>query len=267
MTKEERVSYNSKRCSPNKLLEFRGAVAVPAKDRYGKDYTRIDLVFNENIDIKIFNPVISVRDKEIMATRLAFLCDALRLDFNDIPPCKGGWVEFVKEFCDLVRPRKYSMIYAKLTITEEGWIELGEGRCFSVRPDMEYTDSDTRFLEDVDVRYPDTHIEPEFLPDRELPIQKAVEPVVEVPKAPEEPPREKDWLDILDEQKAAQGDAIEEKPKKPAWVEEEVKAHAAKPKTRSRAKKTDTPQILVDPLLTYRQRHPEADEPPIDLPY
>lgn len=155
---QDRRERNRPRCSENQWLEFRGIVSVASQDRNGVDYTRLDIRFNESIDIKLFDPKKSIRERSIQSVKLSSLCEAIGLDFNDVPPCKGGWEEFVTEVCSLVNTKKYSMVYAKLTVGEAGWIELGEGRCFSTKPDLEYTDADVRYLDNVDVKSPGTAI-------------------------------------------------------------------------------------------------------------
>lgn len=167
MTAEERIAKNSERCSANKYLEFKGAVRVDAKDRWGNDYSRLDLLFSDYIDIKLFSPAKSNRDRGLQSIKLTCLAASLGRDFMDIPACQGGWEEFVEEVCSLINPKKGNMIYAKVTVNESGWIELGEGKCFSVDPDMEYTDADMRFLTDVAIKAPNTSIGHHNLPYQE----------------------------------------------------------------------------------------------------
>lgn len=146
MDQETRRVYNSKNCSANARLEFRGSVIVDSKTRDGKDYVCLDLVFSENVKIRLFNPEKSIRDRSIMSVLLSSLFEALGDDFSDVPPCRGGYHEFLSEVTETMNRRKYTMLYAKLTVNESGYIIMGEGRCFSTQPDLEYTDADLHFL-------------------------------------------------------------------------------------------------------------------------
>lgn len=179
MDQEQRRLYNSKNCSANVRLEFRGSVIVDSKSRDGKDYVCLDLVFSENVKIRLFNPEKSIRDRSIMSVLLSSLFEALGDDFGDIPPCRGGFFEFLSEVTETMNRRKYTMLYAKLTVNEAGYIICGEGRSFSKNPDLEYTDSDLHFLtvdEPVKSR-PQEDFMPEF---EDISFEVVEEPTQEV---------------------------------------------------------------------------------------
>lgn len=151
MTTEDRIKKNSARCGANKLLEFRGAVAVDALDGRGNDVTYLDLRFagpgTGPVELRMRSPEKSYKARAVQANELGCLMEAFNLDFNDIPPCRGGWEEFVQVVVEMLQPKKLESVYAKLTVNDRGFIVPGEGRCFSKNPDMEYTDADMRFLD------------------------------------------------------------------------------------------------------------------------
>lgn len=170
MSSDDRIVKNSARCRPNKLLEFRGAVAVDSVDRQGYDVTYLDLRFagpSDRIDIRLKSPQKSYKMREIQANELGCLMEALSLSFGDIPPARGGWEEMVELVIAALAPHKLESLYAKLTVNEQGYIVLGEGKCFSTAPDMEYTDQDLRFLRLDAIEEPTDH---EPLTDEDLPF-------------------------------------------------------------------------------------------------
>lgn len=146
MSIDERLEKNSSRCGANVLLEFKSAVAVDAVDRRGDDITYLDLRFSGHIDLRLKSPMRSYKARSVQANELGCLFAALGLDFNDVPPCPGGWEEFVPEIVAALAPKRLESLYAKLTVNEHGYIVPGEGKCFSQVPDMEYSDQDLRFL-------------------------------------------------------------------------------------------------------------------------
>lgn len=262
---EDRISKNAPKCGANVQLTFKGVVPVAAKYQNGTDYTRLDLLFSDDISIKVFDPRRSPRDKTTMMTRLAYLADALNEDVRDIPPCKGGWEEFVTEVVNLIHHKKGMTVFAKITLNEAGWIEPGEGKCFSKVPDMEFTDADTRFLPDVEVIAPRTHIGFENLPGQtkdpwgslpELPGAKPKPPSPEklaelwpevvkpAPTPSQEPAEDKsraeedqEWLDAG----KAFVEAHREEPEKKPEPTAETKPKARKPRTKKGAQTMPSP--------------------------
>lgn len=139
---------NKQLAHPNRELVFRGAIEVPFIS-HGKDGLYLKVLFSDGVAIREFNPDLSVRRRSLLATRWGYLCEALGLDFNDIPFCHD-WEQFVATFIDFTFPARGKLIYAKLTIDEDGWLVLGTDRCFSNDQDMEYSDEDRENL-DTDV--------------------------------------------------------------------------------------------------------------------
>lgn len=272
MTSEERITKNSERCAANKHLEFRGCVAVPGKNRLGNDYTRLDIMLSEGLDIKLFDPGKSIRDRGILSGRLTALCDTLKLDFMDIPPCKGGWIEFVEEVCKLVNCCKYKMIYVKLTVNENGWIEPGEGKCFSTEPDMEYTDTDLRFLENVDVVAPGTAIGRENLPvdvPRSEPkkVVRETRPVVrgntETPGERIKPPKEMPFSEMGKQVDQVMAGIIAKDPNKSEKVDAESDTWelGSKPPDVDLIEEAVTLNILTGGKSVFEQFNEEAQKP------
>lgn len=162
---DKNLDYNKSKCSANARLEFRGAVPVALKSRFkNEDYTALDLVFSEKIHMRFFDPERSVMERIRQYTIFTELCKCVGTDFLDIPPCPGGWEDFVIEFTSLLVGHKYILLYAKLTINEDGRIVPGTGKCFSLEPDMEYSDEDLRFLDSEETYRPTNQIKIEDLP-------------------------------------------------------------------------------------------------------
>lgn len=130
---------------PNRELIFRGCIEVPFISR-GQDGLYLKVLFSDGVAIREFNPDLSVRRRSLLATRWGYLCEALGLDFNDIPFCHD-YESFVATFIDFTAPKKGTLVYAKLTVDEDGWLILGTDKCFSDRPDMEYSDEDRENLD------------------------------------------------------------------------------------------------------------------------
>lgn len=244
---DKNLDYNKSQCSANKRLEFRGAVPVALRSRFkNEDYTALDLVFSEKIHMRFFDPERSVMERIRQYTVFTELCKCVGTDFLEVPPCPGGWEDFVIELTSLLANHKYVLLYAKITINEDGRIVPGTGKCFSLEPDMEYSDEDLRFLDSEETYRPTNQIKLEDLP-REIP-----EPVVKklpVGKADKVEADSDTWeLGMRDPMKPAKVNPFEEavveksvfdeyneENNKPAWVVEEVEKQ--KPKAKPRGKK------------------------------
>lgn len=114
---------------PNKELTFRGVLEIPCEYK-GKDALYMKVVFSDGVKINQFNPQDVIRKKSELAVRWGSLCEALGLDFNDIPYCPD-FETFVETFIAFTFPKRGKMVYAKLTVNEDGWLQLGTGKCFS----------------------------------------------------------------------------------------------------------------------------------------
>lgn len=130
---------------PNRELVFRGVLEIPCEFR-GKDALYMRVIFSDGVKINQFNPEDVIRKKSELAVRWGSLCEALGLDFNDIPFCHD-WESFVQAFIKFTFKKRGMMVYAKLTVDENGWLVLGTGRCFSTIDDLEYSDEDRENLQ------------------------------------------------------------------------------------------------------------------------
>lgn len=190
-TDEERIAQNSPLCSPNKLVTFTGIVMVEGHDNFGKDKTRMMLTFwaghADKLNLAIFNPGDRVWEQQKAAQKLHSLCEALGLDFHDIPHCKGGWHELIREMMELTIPKKNTELFAKITLNEKGYFALGEGVCFSTEPTMTYSDNDKHFILDVDLKEPTPFILDDDLPSAEFSLGEKPVAKKPVPKPPAKP--------------------------------------------------------------------------------
>jgi hypothetical protein len=246
---DKQLEYAKSQCSANKRLEFRNAVPVSLRSRFkNEDYTALDLVFSEKIHMRFFDPERSVVDRIRQYNIFTALCQCVGADFLDIPPCPGGWEDFVIELTSLLARHKYILLYAKITVNEEGRIVPGTGKCFSLEPDMEYSDEDLRFLDAEDTYRPENRVEVVDLPDTPRNTKEFEEAIAEKPKRL--PPAKFVNLDTISDPMRPNEDIspFEEVPKsvfdeylaeheKPAWVADEVEKH--KPKAKPRGKKRE----------------------------
>ena len=258
---DKNLDYNKSQCSANKRLEFRGAVPVALKSRFkNEDYTALDLVFSEKIHMRFFDPERSVMERIRQYTIFTALCECVGTDFLDIPPCPGGWEDFVIELTSLLATHKYVLLYAKITINEDGRIVPGTGKCFSLEPDMEYSDEDLRFLDSEETYRPTNQIKIDDLPvtprdtsgfenatiakveTKKLPAAKTDKVEADSDtwelgmKDPMKPPKENPFEEVV---VVSSDTAVFEEYnmvyEKPVWVAEEVEKH--KPKVKPRGKK------------------------------
>jgi hypothetical protein len=146
------LKQNLALADPNKELVFRSAIEVQTEYK-GKDALYMKVLFSDGVKITQFNPQDVIRKKSELAVRWGSLCEALGLDFNDIPYCPD-FETFVETFINFTFPARGRMVYAKLTVDENGWLQLGTGTCFSKNPDMEYSDEDREHLklDDMDIK-------------------------------------------------------------------------------------------------------------------
>jgi hypothetical protein len=137
---------------PNKELVFRSAIEVQTEYK-GKDALYMKLIFSDNVKVPVFNPQDVIRKKSELAVKLGSLCEALGLDFNDIPYCPD-FETFVETFIQFTFKRRGKLVYAKLTVNEDGWLIMGSDRCFSSQADLEYSDEDREYLkiDEMDIK-------------------------------------------------------------------------------------------------------------------
>lgn len=269
---DKAIDYNKSQCSPNKLLEFRGAVAVPLKHRFNnEDYTALDLLFSEKIHMRFFDPKRSVIERVRQSTIFQSLCKCVGTDFLDIPPCPGGWEDFVVELTSLLAAHKYVILYAKITIDADGRIIPGTGECFSLEPNMTYSDEDLRFLDSEETYKIENTVDTEDLPsfsfnrenieEAEVFAWEALPAPVEEPKRRGRPKKnvekaERAFVDNAQKEVELGLGVFEEylakHDNKPKWVEEEAKAHKKRVGTPNRRKKMEP--------LTLKMKTPNLDE-------
>jgi hypothetical protein len=137
---------NQDLADPNKELVFRGVLEMPYLERTGEDAMYMRVLFSDEVKINEWNPRKSIEGRKQIAYRWGSLCEALGLDWNNLPASPDDWELFIQNFRTFTFPKRGTLVYAKLTIGEEGWLKLGTGRAFSSNPDMEFSDEDTEFL-------------------------------------------------------------------------------------------------------------------------
>lgn len=141
---------NQRKCGANRQLIFRGAVAKDEVDNLtGKDVVHLILLFSDELSFRLFDPRISVGKKNAIAATLGSLCEALGIDWNDVPAC-FGWEDFTTTMVDFLEPHKRKQVYAKVTLNKSFWPTYGTDRCFSAHPDMSYSDADLTYLDNAE---------------------------------------------------------------------------------------------------------------------
>lgn len=159
------IQSNREFCRSNLFVVYNGAIPVNCRSRtkWGHDYTRLDLEFRalqgkgRKFHISIFDPDNSAEERRIQSIMFHSLCETLGTDFDLIPPCPGGFEEFVEELSSealgkdgqplgLLNRFKDKKLFIKLTMNEKGYFRFGTGRCTSNDPDLIYSEEDLRFL-------------------------------------------------------------------------------------------------------------------------
>lgn len=144
---DQRKLDNQRKCGANRLLVFMGAVAKDEVDSMtGKDVVHLILLFSDGISFRLFDPRQAVNKKSGMAVTLGSLCEALGVDWGDVPGC-FGWEDLCSTLVTFFAPHTSKSVYAKITLNAGGWPTYGTGRCFSAEPDMIYSKDDLIYLE------------------------------------------------------------------------------------------------------------------------
>lgn len=160
---KDKKNENQAKCAPNRLLTFRGIVALDAEDtRSGKDTVHMVLQFSDGLSFRLFSPRDNVKKRSLQAITLGSFCAACDLDWGNVPGC-FQWEDYVTTFQSFVESCRGKQLYTKVTLNGAGWPNLGSDRCFSKESDMEYSDLDMLFLDspDGDMAHPGEHPVPE----------------------------------------------------------------------------------------------------------
>lgn len=162
---DQRKADNQRKCGANRQLVFRGVVAKDEVDNLtGKDVIHLILLFSDELSFRLFDPRISVAKKNTMASTLGSLCEALGINWNDMPAC-FGWEDFATSFVKFMDEHRRKSVFAKVTLNSNHWPTLGTDnhlipmgfkdgeviygydRCFSMTNDLEYSDADMTYLD------------------------------------------------------------------------------------------------------------------------
>lgn len=152
----------------NVPVEFQG-VKAGLYQKMGREKVSLDIYLSNGFRARLFDPENNYRLKKEVSTRVHLLFDVLGADYYEVPNCHGDFGCYVDEVSDLLKPYIGFKMFAKVITgppkssrggEPKNWPILGEGRCFSQKPDMELTETDRLYYTPVE----DNNIEEQDMP-------------------------------------------------------------------------------------------------------
>lgn len=138
----------------NILTSFRGAKSSTWSNYQGKEQVCLDVLFANGFKHRFFDPADFYRKKKEISETLRQLVETLGGDYYEIPRCHS-WEEFTDEIEAFTAQFVDKPIYIKLVQSPpnkkgQSFPRLGEGRCFSTKPDLELTENDRQYFTPVE---------------------------------------------------------------------------------------------------------------------